>query len=69
MNRKQAQVLAEKLFNAELQRIAVDANLHDFHGATYPHAIKAAKYRQDLLAAMNILFGDKRQLDMFDDRT
>lgn len=67
MTRKQALKIAEELFVAELQRVAVDANLHDKFGADYPHAVNAAKRRQKLLQAMNILFGDKSQLTMFEE--
>lgn len=67
MNRKQALKIAEELFVAELKRVAVDANLHDVYHADYPHAVKMAKRRQQLLKAMNVLFGDKSQLTMFEE--
>lgn len=67
MSRKQAQIIVERLFNEELQRLAVNANLHDMYGCDTPACVKAAKERQDLLRAMKLLFGDKRQLEMFDE--
>jgi hypothetical protein len=65
---KRARLIAEKLFNEELQRLAINANLHDLYGCNTPVCVKAAKERQELLEAMNVLFGDKKQLEMFDDR-
>ncbi len=67
MTRKRAQSIMERLCNEELQRLAIDANLYDHLGATYAAAVKASKERKDILLAMNVLFGDQRQLTMFEE--
>jgi hypothetical protein len=67
MNRKRAQIIVERLFNEELQRLAVNANLNRDYGCDTPACIKAAKERQELLEAMNVLFGDNSQLKLFEE--
>lgn len=36
----------------EIKAQAVDANLHDVAGATYPHAVNASKRRKNLQEAI-----------------
>lgn len=51
---KALRVLRE-LAQAELQRLAIDANLHERCGAQYPAAVKASQKRKDIQAAMVVL--------------
>lgn len=51
---KALRVLRE-LAQAELQRLAIDANLHERCGAQYPAAVKASQKRKDIRAAMAVL--------------
>ena len=44
-----------ELAKAELQRLAVDANLHERCGAQYPAAVKASQKRKEIQSAMAVL--------------
>jgi len=51
MNKKKALAILQFLFEAEFQRLAVDANMFEKVGARYPLAVKAHKRREELKEA------------------
>ena len=55
MTYQQAIKLATEALEKEIERLAVDANLHEKLGADYPHAIRAAKRRKKLRVAIELL--------------
>lgn len=55
MDKKAALRVAAKAIKREIQRVAVDANLHDHYGATYTHAENASKERAKLREALGTI--------------
>lgn len=54
--------IAIEAINQSIHKIAVDANLCDIYGATYPHAKKASAKRREYLEAISVLNELKRGL-------
>lgn len=54
MNQKKAIRLAVEVLRKEIQRLAVDANLHDQYGLDSVHAVNASKKRKELLEAVQV---------------
>jgi len=52
MDEKRALKVIRECVRAEIQRIAVDANLHDKWGASYSFAVKASQRRAELQQAL-----------------
>lgn len=48
-----------ELVKKDLQRFAIDANLCDKYGATYPAALNASKRRKTLLKVLDFLEKEK----------
>lgn len=48
-----------ELVKKDLQRFAVDANLCDKYGATYPAALNASKHRKKLLKVLDFLVKER----------
>ena len=68
MKREQAIKLAIEAMRAQLQRLAVDANMCDVYGATYQAAVGASAKRKQVLEAIEILDqevnnGNKRSME------
>lgn len=55
MTHAQARKIAIESIRAQIKALAVDANMHDRLGATYPHAINASKRRRELMEAIDTL--------------
>ena len=55
MTRDRATTIAIACIEHEIKRLAVEANMHDLAGATYPAAIQASQRRQELRAAIAAL--------------
>jgi hypothetical protein len=55
MNRLRALNLVIGLIDVELQRAALDANLHEKYNATYSAAVRASKLKRELQEAKLIL--------------
>lgn len=55
MTHAQARRIAIAAIEAQIKALAVDANMHDRLGATYPHAVKASQRRAVLRAAIATL--------------
>jgi ABC-type phosphate transport system auxiliary subunit len=55
VKRDRAIRLAVEAIQAQIHKLAVDANLHDVYGADYPQAINASAKRKELLEAIEIL--------------
>lgn len=52
MTHAQARRIAIQAIESEIKRLAVDANMHERLGATYPAAVKASARRRALRAAI-----------------
>lgn len=63
MERKRAIELAIQSIRAEVQRLAVDANLHEQFRAGYPAAVRASKRRKQLREAIEILTCLREELE------
>lgn len=55
MTRKQALRMAQECIEREIRRVAVEANMADVCGATYPAAVAASKRRKTLYDAIATL--------------
>lgn len=55
MKPKRAYTLAINALRAEIQKYAVDANMHDLYGANYSHAVNASKRKKELEEAIEVL--------------
>ena len=55
MKQKKALKLAIEAMEAEVRRLAVDANLHDVYGADSPYAVRASLERVELREAVEEL--------------
>ena len=55
MTRDRATTIAIACVEHEIRCLAVEANLHDTYGATYPAAVQASQRRQELRAAIAAL--------------
>jgi hypothetical protein len=55
MTYRHALTLARQLFECEIKRLAVQANLHDVYHADAPACVEASRRRRELRAAMNTL--------------
>lgn len=55
MDKKKALTIAMAAMKEQTKRFAVDANLHDHHGAEYPWAITASKRKKELEEAIGVL--------------
>jgi hypothetical protein len=61
MTRPRAIAIAIACIEREIKRLAVEANLADQCGATYPAAVQASQRRQELRAAMAALKEPEQQ--------
>ena len=55
MNRSRATQIAIQCIEAEIKRLAVNANLHDLMHADTPVCVKASERRKELRAAIEAL--------------
>lgn len=55
MNRERATALAIKALEEQIQKLAIDANLHDTFNYVIPRTITASKERQKLREAIAVL--------------
>lgn len=61
MNRARATALAIQCIEAEIKRLAANANLHDQYGADTPACVQASKRRNDLKEAIEALQEPKQE--------
>ena len=55
MNTKRARAIAIQCIEAEIKRLAANANLHDMYHADAPVCIEASKRRKELREAIDAL--------------